>query len=126
MDTCSRILRLFRTAIHTMVGVSKRPFNPFPTDVMKSAVDICEFWLSFEKSELFDIPSLSSNFIVNKNTRVSILLFKQHRDSCDPTVITTALIFIKTAGLMIQKDERQCFCKVGGNCKQPLVILSSW
>lgn len=56
-----------------MVGVSSSPFSPFPTDVMKSAVDICEFWLSFEKSELFDIPSLSSNFIVvNRNTRAPI------------------------------------------------------
>lgn len=50
----------------TVVGVNK---SPFPTDVIKSAVDICEFWLSLEKSELFDIPSLNSNFIVNKNTR---------------------------------------------------------
>lgn len=38
---------------------------PFATEVMKSAVDICEFWLSLEKSELFDNPSLKSNFILN-------------------------------------------------------------
>jgi hypothetical protein len=33
-------------------------------EVMKSAVDIWEFWLSLEKSELLDMPSLSSSFIL--------------------------------------------------------------
>lgn len=84
-----------------MVGVSKSPFNPFPTDVIKSAVDICEFWLSFEKSELFDIPSLNSNFMVNNenNKRTSpiqtnLQTTTTHTDPTATTTTTTALIFI--------------------------------
>ena len=43
-----------------VVGVKR---TPLPIDVIKSELEICEFWLSFEKSELLDIPSLNSSFI---------------------------------------------------------------
>lgn len=53
----------------TVVALTR---TALPTVVIKSTVHICEFWLSLEKSELFDIPSLSSSFIFDGNWRINL------------------------------------------------------
>lgn len=48
----------------TVVGVIT---IPLPTG-KKSPLEICEFWLSLEKSEWFDMLSLNSDFILFLST----------------------------------------------------------
>ena len=44
--------------------------HPPPSVETKSPADICELWLSLEKSELLDMPSLSSSFIFQRARRL--------------------------------------------------------
>lgn len=70
------ILLKFLTSLTVALEVVKSK-DPFPIEVIKSAVLNCEFWLSLEKSEWLETLSHISNFILIFITKYKIRLDDQ-------------------------------------------------